>query len=1038
MKIFHISDVHLNEAFLSDWKRYMRDAFVDYVNRTKGPDSIIVCTGDLIDKGGQDWGSAEKGFSTFEKEFINPILDTTGITKDRFVLCPGNHDIERDKDPLHVRVGIRNVVKSDRHAAINKYSKDILEGKPDISNRINSYYEFVKSLYEGCDNVIVSKLGVAFIYDCEGKKVGVAAFNSVWNSYDDKDYDEGLAIGEPQYEALDDYLGECASTIAAIHHPLDWFPYENRTVVPWITNNFDIILLGHIHKNDTCMAIKPTGTYAYNISPCFSSDIRGESKTFVNGFTEIDFSTESKDVKCTYLVFNLGKRVYELNSEYADEGVFEFCCKNNNSSLQGLINRCIDTVKNDFIPRINSNLIPQRAKVISSLDEAFVMPPLRRNGDDSKSDYPISTLINSKSNIVLFGSGESGKTTLLHKCMSEFVRDSSIYQLVPVFLDFSESTNQDFETIIKNFLSINTNEANKLISEGRIVLLIDNYSVSIEYKNRKSALYKFLSNNAVRIIATVDSPLSDTIPASFVKNNDIPVEAFFIQQFDASKVKELMEKWTPEDNTMQRINKIENMVDKFCNYSLPCTAMSVSMYLWCTEDDSRAPINSAFLLDIYLDNILEKLAIDDVYRDSFNYNNKCNLLAYIAYICNGHLINNSGFSLTKGKLISITEDYLDAVGYKQFQADKLVDYFIKQRIFVQDGNTIRYSHSCFFYFFLAKRMIANKDFKDEVMSKDNYYKYERVLDYYSGLVLSDKEWLIELHRRFEEYFSNWRIPIDHFDVDTFFTRIVEGEDQRRFVPIAEKINPTKVVYSKPTVQDIERRTLAVSNKRLEKIEDKIDSNEVLSMSNLLVMMSKALRNLEGVEDTKLKQEVYDSIIRNALVYFIWLKDYLAYYANNNNGELPPSLSDIKDVYSFFRFLPYISQFTLYSILGTPKLQVMYETKLKDDIKENRSDVEKYLSLAMMWDCANVRYYKEYRRMIRNVGNNSVQDYLLLKLLYYFNNKVVLGSASEKQYIDLIAEAKVKAKLFSRIKKGALVLQMEKDRQQLIKDRKKSN
>ena len=110
MKIFHISDVHLNRTFLQDWKTYLKDSFIDYVNQSKDESSIIVCTGDLIDKGGLDWGDAEKAFLVFEEEFINPVLTQTGISKDRFVICPGNHDIEREKDASFIRSGIRTEI----------------------------------------------------------------------------------------------------------------------------------------------------------------------------------------------------------------------------------------------------------------------------------------------------------------------------------------------------------------------------------------------------------------------------------------------------------------------------------------------------------------------------------------------------------------------------------------------------------------------------------------------------------------------------------------------------------------------------------------------------------------------------------------------------------------------------------------------------------------------------------------------------------------------------------------------------------------
>lgn len=1034
MKLYHISDIHLNRSFLSDWRSYIRKAFVDYVNQNMSSDGVIVCTGDLIDKAGSDWGNAKDAFQVFREEIIDPIIRDTGISIDRFVFCPGNHDIERDRDESYVRTGVRNEIKEKGSFEIIKYVNEILENNYGTSKRILEYNAFIQSLYSACSNVHISNLGLAFHYTIDGKKVGIAAFNSVWDSCDDRDHEYGLAIGEPQYNRLKDDLDSCDVKIAAVHHPLDWFSYERNTVVSWMIHDFSLVLMGHIHENETGMSQKPNGTYAYNISPSFSADIRGTSRTYVNGFTEIDLSLNSQDVVCRYLIFDLKERVYKLNTEYCEGGEFEFSYRRDGTNLAALVTRCLKHVEKEFFPKIDSSLIPQKAQAIQTLDDAFVMPPLRRNGDDSQNDYPLSTILSSTSNIVLFGNSESGKTVLLYKCLMEFVRNYSIFQRIPVYIDFSVNANQEYETIIKNFLFCSSKEVSKLVEEGKIVLLVDNYSVAPEYRDRKKALYRFLAEKPIRMISTVEYELSDTIPMSFVNGNEIPVESYFIHQFSASKVKELMEKWSPQDDSMKRITKIEKMVDKFCSYSLPCSAMSVSLYLWCTEDSSRAPINSAYLLDIYLEIILEKLSLNNVYRDSFNYNNKCNLLGYIAYQCNQHLIENPNFVLTKGMLVRMTEDYLNAVGQTQFKADSIVEYFIKQKVFIQDGNEIHYAHACFFYFFLAKRMISNKDFRDEVMSEENYFKYERVLDYYSGLVMSDKEWLETLLMRFDTYFSNAYEAVQQIDIDDFFTKIVEGDNNKRFTPIAASVSPTKVISSKPTVQEVEKRTLSVSDDRLGHIKDKISRDGVLSMSNLIVMMSKALRNLENIEDLSLKQKVYKSIIRNSLAYNVLTKDYLAFYANNHEGLLPPSLADIKDVRTFLRFMPFIFQFNLYDMLGTPKLLSIFENKLRDDMSSQTSDVERYFTLAMMWDTANVKYEKEYRRMIRSVSNNSVQDYLLLKLLYHFRNRVVLGSVAEDIYIDLIAEAKVKVKRLGRFQKGGIVKQMKTEQKKLLLER----
>ena len=98
IRTFHISDLHLNNKVLSDWKDYLKCSFINYVKANKADENFIVCSGDMIDKGGADFGGVKAGLEKFRDEVINPIVAKTGITIDRFILAPGNHDINRNAD----------------------------------------------------------------------------------------------------------------------------------------------------------------------------------------------------------------------------------------------------------------------------------------------------------------------------------------------------------------------------------------------------------------------------------------------------------------------------------------------------------------------------------------------------------------------------------------------------------------------------------------------------------------------------------------------------------------------------------------------------------------------------------------------------------------------------------------------------------------------------------------------------------------------------------------------------------------------------
>jgi 3',5'-cyclic AMP phosphodiesterase CpdA len=89
----HLSDWHqrgadfdrsrVREALLNDLRQ--RAEIDERLNRL----DFIVFSGDLA------FGGAPTEYATAAREFLDPVLATTGVSKDRLFLVPGNHDLRR-------------------------------------------------------------------------------------------------------------------------------------------------------------------------------------------------------------------------------------------------------------------------------------------------------------------------------------------------------------------------------------------------------------------------------------------------------------------------------------------------------------------------------------------------------------------------------------------------------------------------------------------------------------------------------------------------------------------------------------------------------------------------------------------------------------------------------------------------------------------------------------------------------------------------------------------------------------------------------
>ena len=196
---------------------------------------------------------------------------------------------------------------------------------------------------------------------------------------------------------------------------------------------------------------------------------------------------------------------------------------------------------------------------------------------------------------------------------------------------------------------------------------------------------------------------------------------------------------------------------------------------------------------------------------------------------------------------------------------------------------------------------------------------------------------------------------------------------------------------------------------MSKISDEIRRHEHKTPDLLISILTDALRNLDGIEDIQLKARVYDTIIRDSLIFTVVTKEALADYANRHDGKLPPAFSDIKNVPFFFRYMPWAFQRYLYNVMGTTKLTLIFRDKVDRDMHSNCSDIERFMTAGLLWDCINLGSFDEMKRLIKKVGKNVTKDYIFLKLLYHYNNRVVSGSDQEQEYIKLFAALEAKDK-----------------------------
>ncbi|HEA19516.1 hypothetical protein LCGC14_0710570 [marine sediment metagenome] len=1049
IRIIHLTDFHLNKKNLDDWKSYIKKALIQKLSNIHddGKITFIAFTGDLIDIGGKDFESAEMAFKFFKTEIITPILDALRLPIENFLIVPGNHDVVRDNDSIREELG--NKAYFVNHQNISEFIKSAIE-KEDFEGmkRMEPYKKFERELYKDVGvRSNITMFGSSFMLNENDTEtsVGVACLNSSWRCYDENDKGS-LLIGERQLISQTEFIDKALFKVCLLHHPLDALSdIENSIISSHIYKEFDLVLIGDIHENSTAMVSGVTGNSFVNIAASGLNDIRSDSRRYSNGFTIVDTDLVKNEICVKYFKYVHKSKSFVLDTDASgnDDGTFCQSIPDREEKIFAKTTQTIlDSIKSNHYDLMDNHMIGVRAEIeVASIKEAFVLPPINRGNSLSEDDVCInlSQIVKSNNSHIFFGNKESGKTVLLYRLVREYVDEYQHIRRIPAYVNVDELGNKEIITAVREYLSCSIADVKELLENKEIVLLLDNLNYNEADKNveRLKRVNRFSEEyDGIQIIATGEGNISGSMPPmDYIKYCEIPFKKYFIQNLSAKEIKSIMKMWTPQINVTQLGERLDKLVSDFKSYALPSTAMSVSLFLWSTENNDRKPINSAVLLEIYVETILEKLNQENIYRNTFDFKNKLQLLSKIAQEM---LINDEDdYSLKYSEFIRVIETYLNELVGFDYESSVIANYFLERKIFIRfKGDRVKFMYSCFFHFFLAKRMEFNADFKDFILSEKEYFKFSDEINYYTGLTRSDKALFETIFERFKNEFSKTDFVSDQLKGkwDKFFIirNKDKSEENEKYESVAKRTEIVQIKENRPSEKMMEE----IQNRRLLDIREPgkiLKKNGDVSLERLLLIMSNVLRNSEGVEDFSLKKDAYNTLIKYLLIWTVLYREYLLDYILTNK-KLPQSFPNNMPVARILMDVPIFVQGGMFKHLGSAKLAPVILSKIKADslgLNSTKSDLESYISVALYADVQGSGFPTHLKNFIKRVKNNPVRDYLHYKLAYYYYTRTSKGSSNEELYLGLLTDLRIKSQNLPGRMKEAVKKQIQDSKKKFL-------
>lgn len=1037
MRIVHLSDFHLDKNEINK-SRKLVDKIIDElekVNQEKKID-LIIFSGDAINKGGYSFGSISKAMAAFKMIFIDTIIQKIDIPAERFIFTIGNHDIDRDADSEFTENGLTEGLNSleslDKFLSSPKSIRDI--------NRVSDFKDFENKYYKGIlkNNYISTPWQSNFKLNIGDKKIGITSLNSSWRCWDSTTDKGKILLGREQIIESKEFLKDCDIKIAISHHHYSWMAnFEINCLDKLISSNYDMYFSGHTHSPNVEYCIKPIGRIFNFVSPgVLSKNILISEDDYRNGFSVIDYSTEVGKMNISYYMQEVLSSSFRIDKSIGDNGVWSVDIPMGEEARKRMETQNLILNIKENINELNEHLLSYKTltNAPKSLNDIFVMPNLVKRdiceGDTKdfieKNVDTLNDLIKSNENYVIFGIKESGKTILLDKLLIEIL-NLPHNDIIPVFIDFLY-IKTDIEKNCREFWGKSKMESKNIISKNNVILLIDNIRFSDDYKEQLNSIMLFLEqNNNVRFIATCTEVINNELNLSPELQSLLNFSRIDLRQLKAKQIRELAKKWlSSRVNVSDKEKKINILVNTFSSFDLPRTPFTVSMLLWILErQETYKPQNNALLIENFVEEILKSKDPKGGLRETFDYKNRIRLLSDLSFEM--LIADNINYSLPYSTVIKLTEDYLEKRNFKTFyNAKKIIDDFIDLSLFILNQNVVCFRFSCFFEYFLSKKMEFSNDFKEYVMNEENYLRFSNEIINYTGINRGDKDILKTIINRLEyDYidindivFRKIESVDNFFNVDKSLIQYLKADDLLNVLP--EKITDQEKECEEDHKMKSENNGGVIKRK---------DSNKFSNYGKLLLLSMNVLKNSEEIDELGIKYLSYEKVLKNSISYTVLYRLICEEIIKHTEKFPKDRIDDFKFV---LRFLPVLHQVLVSDNLGTFKLSEIIKNKIENDKVsklDGISEFEKFISVFLYADIRGAGYKQEMIDFIKTFNRKYIADACFFKLLSYYHN------SNEKSWdntlLNLLGDlhSKMNSSYSTKNKKkGNLIKQLKRDKE----------
>lgn len=938
--ILHLSDFHFSRRKARE-QDIIVEALVDDLKVLcighRKPD-LILFTGDLVQAAGED------PHETAYDHFIDRVAKATGCSDERIFLTPGNHDLSRSFVEAHVAEhhAWRDLIGT--AGEMETLNQKFADGEFDeiVADKFSDYRGLDQYL-GGNDRVAACLMENAFarVDRIEALNIDLITFNTAVFStggsekFESKSDERKLAV--PEYAVMEAVkaLTPGSLRICSTHHPVGTLSeVSGRYLEGEIAKHANIHLFGHMHD--------PQPRNVSGLKGSVFTDQAGAiftaRKAYYNGYSLITFDRLAGHFELLLRSYFKERPGFDWGIDVVDEGKW-YPTHEARQHFRKIATPVDDT---KFRAHLTGDALAELMKEDAQpggdgdLHDRFIEPPLVKTfihdakGADSSVDISMPVkfgdLLSGDRNAIVYAREEYGRTTLLRELRYQsLARGNDLpFPRLPVIVDFSE-IGQNVGRLLaavrgRTIVLPDGHDIEGLLKLGFVTVMIDD--VRFEDQKRMKILRDFVE--AYPKARFILSSNWNTVYRMGVRvNPEMPVRFDFIELLELRRgdMRQLISMYDECDDVEAWLDKIQH---EFREINLPFTAANgVILCEIIGANGKFAPVNRAVLMEQFVETTLEKASIEQSQRATFDFNNKANLLSYVA----AWMAKENEYLPRQEAVREAMKHCLDGLGLDA-PLDSLIREFFVARIFERRADErMGFRYRGVLEYFIAHRMTVDPEFREWILDESRYLSFVNELLYYAGKIRNDPA-LIDLVRdRHLAIFDESTKDIQPVNLHQFDSLPLPEDKEGATIEDAAKALADPPLTREEKDAELEADMPKDAEGRQEVFRPKVEQMEDKFFLSL-VLYSGLVRNFEHMADA-LKREHLGHVWRSwatVLLASVRLAPRLAKERKVRiNGILyevqaPQSMSDNALLKQMLLRLPAAHIKIIANVLGTEKLR----------------------------------------------------------------------------------------------------------------------